>query len=388
MPTWLSWLIAAIRVALLPIVLACIGVSAYFAYEFGSSKGTTAVAALAFGVAGAGLDLLKSALPMLASTAADHDDRSVARGCWFGFAVLTMMSLWCAFGITALHLSEKVGVRLQIASEQAQKTAALDRLKRDRATVPAFGFANDQSVEAAQDAVDAADRAVDQECGRVGQNCRLRQGEATERRAELAKAIRDREATKRVEALDAKIALAESNLAHVDVRTLSKDADPQAKMLSEVFGISEMVGTLLGHAVFAIGIEVGSGLGLWLIVGHGRTQQQAPQRHDDGGEEEGQATDPPPAVPVQPANAEPSFGSRAMFFQTCVLPADDQRVPSSIVYRAYQAWCHEIGIKPVSQNVFGRDPPWPKDKIGGTVYYMNCQMAAGYDVLSPLRVVG
>lgn len=393
-----------IRCLLIPVVLGCIAISAVFAFEFGWAKGATDVHRWAFGLAGGGLDLLKAAMPIVAAAAFLARDRAKGLAAWLVFVLLTVMSLWCAYGTTASQLAERIGNKAIEVTKRADAKGMIERLKAERLALPAFEFATADSIKSAEDAIaaargaiEAADRAVAQECGKVGDNCRRRQGEASERRAELAKAIegknkaiRDKTATDQAAAIEARIAKAEADLASVDVKVAEVDADPQAASMSKATGWSEQSIALFSHFLFAVGIEAGSGFGLWLLMGHGAHSAPVPaaKAEDDETDEEDveEAQEAPEPTAVDPA---PVLGSRAHFFKDCVMPDDSDRVSSAIVYRAYQGWCKQIGVEPVSSQVFGRDPPWPKEKIGGTVFYLNCRMAAGYDAgTGPLRVVG
>lgn len=386
-----------IRLLLVPVVFGCIGISAVFAFEFGWTKGATDVHRWAFGLAGGGLDLLKAALPVIAAAAALAHDRTKQLAAWFVFAWLTVMSLWCAYGTTAGQLAERIGSQAAAIATRNDATAKLRRLRDARAAVPPFTYATAESVAAADVAIAAArekeadaKRAEAQECGRVGDNCRKRRAETVTAAAELADAIKaksraisDRAATEKAERLDADIAAAEAAVSNTDARAGSVDADPQAASLSKATGIEEQRIVLVSYLLFAIGIEAGSGFGLWLLLGHGH----APRRpEDDAGEAEAApAAVPPPPVPEAPA--EPVFGSRAHFFRECVFPCPGERIAAAVMYRAYQRFCARLGVEPMSAQVFGRDPIWRREKIGGSVYYLDCKLPADIDVL-PVKPAG
>lgn len=386
------WLL---RILLLPVILGCIVISAVFAFEFGWTKGATDVHRWAFALAGGGLDFLKAAMPIIAATAFASRDKAKGRAAWFVFAWLTAISLWCAYGTTAGQLAERIGNKAVEISKQADAKSLRDRLKAERASMPAFEIATvdsiqaaDSAVQAAQNAVEAADKAVTQECGRVGDNCRKRQGEATDRRAELGKAItaktamiRDKGATDKAADLEQQIKAAEAALAKVDVKTMSVEADPQSASMSKATGWDENKIVLFSHLLFAIGIEAGSGFGLWMLMGHGIAKR------DEDEEDPIQPELPAVAASNPVVDQTPVFGSRAHFFKEAVIPDDGKRVASAIMYRGYQAWCQKIGVEPLSPQVFGKDSPWPKEKVGGTVYYMQAILAPGYDALPNLRVV-
>jgi hypothetical protein len=81
-------------------VLVCIAASATFAFEFGWTRGATEVYRWTYAFAGVALDLFKSGLPILGATACHDSKPARSFACWVVFAVLTVLSLWCA-GTTA-----------------------------------------------------------------------------------------------------------------------------------------------------------------------------------------------------------------------------------------------------------------------------------------------
>jgi RNA-binding protein YhbY len=355
------------------IVLGCIAISLFFAYEFGSGKAASTEFAVAYGLAGAGLDLLKAVLPIIAAAAYTRSRAGLA---WAAFAFLTMMSLWCAFGTTAGQLADKIANQgvAQIAAKE--KTDKLARLRADRAALGTFPRATPESVKAAQDAVRAAADAKEQECGKVGPNCRARVADETARRAELAQTIRDQSTTAQADEIDRQIAAAEA--IKVDVLTAAKDTDPQATSISKAFGISIESAALIGHVIFAVGVEIGSGLGLWLVFGHGG-HAPAPASPT--------APTPEPA-PAQETAEEAAKRHRKRFFKACVFNGDG-KVAAGTMYGAYCTWCHREGIEPMSVQAFGTGSPWmAKKRIGGVVHYLNCGLAPGLVQSTPgLRLV-
>ena len=88
-------------------VLDCIAASATFAWEFGWTRGATEVHRWTYAFAGVALDLLKSGLPILGAMAWHEHKPARSFACWVVFAVLTALSLWCAYGTTATQLAEK-----------------------------------------------------------------------------------------------------------------------------------------------------------------------------------------------------------------------------------------------------------------------------------------
>ena len=193
------------------------------------------------------------------------------------FLVLTCLSLWCAYGTTATQLAEKFADQAVASMGQTSKQTALDRLRKQRDEL-VFTETSAEAVKTAEDAVaTAAARAADEKKrGGCGEVCKQWEKNEQTARAALLKAQTDRAATVKAAALDAKIAAAEAALAAVDVRAAVKEADPQSASMAKAIGADQNLIAALSHAVFAVAIELGSGVGFWLVFGHG-----APTRRED-----------------------------------------------------------------------------------------------------------
>src|SRR5262245_35901327 len=116
-------------------VIACIGASATFAFEFGWTRGATEVYRWTYAIAGVALDLFKSGLPILGATAWHDTKPARSFACWVVFIVLTGLSLWCAYGTTATQLAEKFANQAVAQSDLSTRQATLDRLQIGRAHV-------------------------------------------------------------------------------------------------------------------------------------------------------------------------------------------------------------------------------------------------------------
>ena len=159
------------------------------------------------------------------------------------------------------------------------------------------------------------------------------------------------------------------------------EADPQSASMAKVIGADQNLIAALSHAVFAISIELGSGVRFWLIFGHG-----APNRRR---EEIELATsnalvpiDRRRAVDLQVIDDKPAEIVER-FFLGVVRPRLNGRVQSLAIWSAYQAWCEQRGYSAVSHAMFGRLARWRKHRAGGTVWYLDCELAVGYVGLPP-----
>ena len=73
------------------------------------------------------------------------------------------------------------------------------------------------------------------------------------------------------------------------------------------------------------------------------------------------------------------------FFLEVVRPRLNRRVQSIVVWSAFGQGCADRGLEPVSYAMFGRRARWRKDRIGGMVWYLDCELAEGYAGQAPLR---
>ncbi|MBS0244872.1 MAG: hypothetical protein JSS20_22095 [Proteobacteria bacterium] len=329
----------------------------------------------AYAAAGAGIDIFKCVQPIFIAAACSKIQR---RSGWVVFAVLTCLSLLAAYGNKANQMAERIGAKAVEVSKRQDGETALKRLQDERRAIPAFNIATDETVGAAREAVNAAERAIAQECGKVGDNCRRRQTEANERRAELAAAIRDKSATETAAEIDKRIREVETKLSTVDVAKASAEADPQTENISKATGVPVEKVALFVHAIFALGIEAVSGFGLYLLFAeaHGVPPLRA------------QKTENEMALQVFeqlfPAVETPEL-IISRFKGRCVMKSTGDTVPASRMYSAYEKWCAEQSIKPVSIQVFGRKLGLEKEK-SGTTRYVNVRLTPGYDVDTIVRV--
>ena len=373
----------AFRLLMAVAVLGCVGASAMFAWEFGWTRGASDIHRWTYGLAGVALDLLKSGLPIFGAMAW-HDRKSGrSLACWLVFGVLTALSLWCAYGTTATQLAEKFAAQAVASVAQTSKQTTLDRLRKQRDSLT-FTETSAETVKTAEDAIAAATAQADAERARkgCGDLCRQREKEEREARAALLKARADRAATIKAADLDARIAAAEAALDAVDVKAAVKEADPQSASMAKAIGADQNLIAALSHTIFAIAIELGSGVGFWLVFGHG-----PPARRESL-----ESTPAPSTIPV-PIDREGAQDLEVIdrqpevmiecFFRECVRSRLGARVQSTPVWTTYRQWCIDRGIGYVSHTMFSKLARWPKKRSGGNVWYLDCEIVEGSRELVP-----
>jgi hypothetical protein len=363
-------------------VLVCIAASATFAFEFGWTRGATDVHRWTYALSGVALDLLKSGLPILAATAWHDGKPARSLASWVVFAVLTGLSLWCAYGTTATQFAEKFANHAVAQSDLSARQATLDRLRMQRDALK-FTETSGEAVRTAEATVATATEqaAVERARGGCKDLCRQREEEERNARAALLLAQQNRAATVKAGELDAQIAKAEAALNAVDKKEAVKEADPQSASMAKAIGADQSIIAALSQAFFAIAIEFGSGVGFWLVFGHAAPVRR---RETDAPSTEIAPVDPNLPQKLYPIDEKPG-DIVERFFLEVVRPLLNGRVRSLVMWEAYIKWCADRGVEAASHAMFGRLARWRKDRIGGAVWYLDCELAEGYADLASNR---
>ena len=161
---------------------------------------------------------------------------------------------------------------------------------------------------------------------------------------------------------------------------MAREGDPQAAALAVLLGrfIGDDKALIRStiHAAIAIGLEIGSGFGLFALFGHhGR------RREDDAAQD---SSTPPassdlPALEARPNGAvtiETPSDVVARFFAECVVPAAGQRVSATQMYAAYERWCGAQNHTAVSYDRFRKLATWRTARIGGRSWYLDAALSA------------
>jgi hypothetical protein len=92
-------------------------------------------------------------------------------------------------------------------------------------------------------------------------------------------------------------------------------------------------------------------------------------------------------LPTFISATSPTAGKPAEIIDRCLLeimrPRLNSRVQSGMVWAAYKQLCADRGRNAVSHAMFGRLARWRKDRVGGTVWYLDAELAEGYVGLAP-----
>ncbi len=187
----------------------------------------------------------------------------------------------------------------------------------------------------------------------------------------------------KAERLDGEIAAARAALDGIDAKEATREGDPQATALAVLLGRfigddKALIRSVI-HAAIAIGLEIGSGFGLFALFGHhGRRRED--EAMQDGAPP---ASSGLPALEAQPNGAvtiEAPSDIVARFFAECVAPAAGQRVSATQVYAAFERWCGARNDAAVSYDRFRKLAKWRTARIGGRSWYLEAALRSASGV--------
>ena len=259
-----------------PAVLVCIVATASMAFRFGWQFGAEPWEQWSFALGLAAMDVIKAFLLLAVAGAWRARQYGRVGVALAAFAVFTGLSLLSSFGMAAIQSALKIGSHTAVASIYNDRKAEVDRLVAQR-ECPSERLHMDDGRRR-QDGTGCRSTAV----GRAGPGRarqRRLQGAVQERQAEertartaLLAAQADHAATVKAEELDGKIAAARTALEGIDATEVAREGDPQAAALAVLLGrfIGDDKALIRSaiHAAIAIGLEIGSGFGLFALFGH------------------------------------------------------------------------------------------------------------------------
>jgi Poxvirus D5 protein-like len=292
-------------------------------------------------------------------------------GALFGCVVTAIClgaTLWGGLGTNASGGAALRAERDKLAAMVAADRAELETLRRERASLPTFQQADQDTVRAARETVVAAERTRIAECGngdpkQRGPNCRVRETEEGVARATLATAMAHRAATERAAKLDEEATKVQARL---DRAAPAVDADPQASAFSQLTGFPVATSAALYAFWLALAFELGAMFALMMAYSN-TTAPSVPavtvleppspklEAESAPAPEPIARAEPPPALRrsnVTPIRREREVGDIAKFVTACCEPAAGSIVVIGSLYRPYKSWCAENGFRAVDTRQF------------------------------------
>jgi hypothetical protein len=309
------------------------------------------------------LDALKTVLIPVAGFALASGALARARTAYFVFALLTVLSFCAEIGLYSIPKSEAVG---DAKSHQAayRDVAA----ERDGYASQLAGLGQVRSLGAID--ADISAKRLDRLYDRSKQ---CTDATATESRG-LCQAIErlnaERATATEAKELQGKIDAAAFRLSKLNAADAFKSVDPQAEALAKLTGLTPETVRLALAILIAVLIEMGSGLGFWLMSG------EAPVRG-------------PKAAPedeISPTEAAETDGDCIVerWANEAVVRRRGAHVSAKDLRAIFEAWCAERDLEPVKPTPFGRAMTrldYKRSKIGGAMRYEGIALRGARPVL-------
>lgn len=148
---------------------------------------------------------------------------------------LGILNYTMAVGAVGKSRDDEAGLKSLVIQKANSLKLAISEGEESRRALPPFKWTTQEMVSTAAKAVDLAIAARDQECGKVGDICRARVAQLSNRQSELADISANRATTERAQYLDDNIRSTRIQLAGLG--TVPESTDQQASRIASVLGI-------------------------------------------------------------------------------------------------------------------------------------------------------
>jgi hypothetical protein len=286
-----------------------------------------------------------------------------------------------SLGAISGRADKRFSERAHIVQARKDDRGELERLVRERATVPVFAVTAEAAIEAAHAAVSAAEASRLAECDRRGQRCRDREGDEAARRTELVAVLRDKATSDRAGKLDAAIA---SLSAKLGTAPPVNRIDPLADTLGQLLQLAPETAATGQQIITVVVAELL--IAFALIFYELRSQSPPPIPAPVVATQH--ATEPKRASPqtrTKPKHQLPEVpvGDVAKFAVANLRPAAGSSIPIGALYDPYAKWCESRSFQPVSRSRFEAlfaelcdQSGFTRSSEGGTVRCLDLEIAA------------
>jgi hypothetical protein len=365
-------------------------------WRFGYSLGRTELDGYIYGSASAAADCLKALVPFFFFAAVRNKVWSQAIASMIVWGVVTAYSLTSALGHAALNRMDTSGQRVVEAQSYKDLRSDLERAKGQLAWVPQH-----RPAAAVQSEIEGLKTKREWNWTNNCTDTNTKSGRDFCQKlyalsSELASAQQAASLESRIADVEAKLSVAGQHAVH-------GEGDPQAKVLSNLSGLSlEMVQMALVVFV-ALLLEIGSGLGMYIAFSQWRLyEQQAPMAPAMASLVSAPAIQAAPISAAQavvqqrrarlnatndnrqvkPSKLVPPESDVQRFYRERVASEDESVVSASQLYEEYCAWCEQLNKEPLALPTFGRDFSElgvRKSTTGKGVRYIGIALKTGHD---------
>ena len=381
-------------------------VSAAMNYRFGYGLGKTELESQILGAGSVGADVLKALIPFFVLWAFKHRSWVQAFAGILVWMICSTYSMTSSIGFAAHNRADTVGARQIAATRYADLREQLKHVNAKLGWIPQHRSVAEveADINAVLDMRIKKGRYRGKTIGEVTKNftasnwySRKYSGKVLNLRKELAIA-------KNAEKLEAEKAAIEAKLEKTSSAAVTT-ADPQVAILHQLTGLSSDKVRLGLILLLSLLMELGSGLGFFVVLGGDRAKAIKKQlkeearlkagmeieavavektaRSKETGIEEKQAA----ALPARPANdnasrqrqAVPLISSNELkdYYLDRIEMQEGTSITASALYEDYCAWAEARGKEPMTLPAFGRqfgEIGIQKAKIAGRIRYINVKV--------------
>jgi hypothetical protein len=169
-------------------------------------------------------------------------------------------------------------------------------------------------------------------------------------------------------ALQGRIDEVSLRLSKMDAADALKSVDPQAEALAKIVALSpDTVRTGLAILIAAL-IELGSGLGFWLLMSPNEAEKKEPTKVEKRKRETARKTEAQTSAPER----APEVRIVDQWAGETVVRRKDNFVLAAEIRASFDAWCRNNDLTPVNATLFGRRMTslnFKRKKVGGSIRY-------------------
>jgi hypothetical protein len=350
--------------------LILLAVSAAMNWQYGYSLGETEFNAHVLGAASIAADCMKALLPFFIFAAWRNRSWSQALGGTALWAVCILYALTSAIGFASTNRSDTTGARAMQAERYEDLRAQLGRITDQQKWLEKHRSVG--MIEAESEAAKQNYRWTSSEgCTNATVTLSRDFCEAYHKlQAELAAAKKD-------EALQKQADVIRGRLGEMDGRAAAKAADPQASIISLLFGIDIKQVELGLTILITLLVELGSSMGLYVSTSTWRINEPRRKPAPEPVKVV-EIIQPPVPMPVpQAVQLALPRSDIELYFKDRIRQDDGASVTALALYDNYCEWCEASQRQPVGLPIFSRqltDLGVQKAKIAGKIRYIGIRL--------------
>jgi hypothetical protein len=379
-------------------------------FHFGYTLGKSEVEKYILGSGSVGADILKAILPFFIAYALRNRSFVQALAAALVWAICTTSSMTASIGFAALNRADTMGERTLAATQYSDTRSQLDKVQEKLGWVPQHRSAAEveADINAILDTRIKRGRDAGKTIGEVTNNLTETNWYSAKYADKVLALRKELAIAENAEKLEAEKAQLLSKLDNASAKSVTT-ADPQVAILTQLTGLTDDKVRLGLIVLLSLLLEVGSGLGFFVVLGNGKVRKEAkavvtvPTVVEAVAEVKPalvampevkaieQVVEPAPVVVETMTSANdnqptrkamvPLISSNELkdYYIDRIEMHDGTSITASALYEDYCSWAEARGREPMTLPAFGREfgeIGIQKAKIAGRIRYINIKLKA------------